>query len=276
MAIGTVSTGKTLGELALDVARAFNLAELVDDAGNSITPRLPSDPSRIDTLLDACRSGYQSFVRALPRWNWMRLLTEITCDPTGSGFQCVAGDPGRYALSAGARSAVPVWTLLPASGTQDAAHTLLSVSPERVAAAWAQQTAPGIPTVCAMRPTMQPDGSVRWELMVAPKPEKAYVLTSTYVIQPPDLTDVEDRHMAGAVHDEAIKAACLFEFATRDNGERTEMYRAMRAEQFAASIAIDNAMTPPSLGVIPDTVEQQPMSVRDWRMRTWTLTTYGD
>lgn len=276
MAIGAVTTGKTLGELALDVARAFNFAEIVDDAGNTIAPRLPSDPSRLDTLLDACRSGYETFIRSRPRWNFLRQLTSIVCDPTGTGFQCVDGDAGRYGLSAGTRSNQPVWTLLPANGTDSVTATLLSVSPERVSSAWALDPEPGIPMFCALRPTHQNDGSIRWELMIAPRPSKPYILQSTYVIQPPPLINLDDRHVAGAVHDEAIKAACLAEFASRDlDGDRASMYRSMRAEQFAASAAIDDTLTVPDLGEIPDALTPAGMTLRDFRMATWTPTTYG-
>jgi len=254
MSIGAVQPGYTFGDLMLLVAKEFGYARIVDDAGNDTTPQLPSEPSRVDALAYVVAGGYESFLRANPKWSFLTPTHTITMDSTGTGALNVAGDAGRYLLPVGVSGRPSDGWLLTLPSVDRRAYTVSDTSAKRVAADRAANTSVGMPGLAAVRPMMQDDGSLRWEVFVSPLPDRNYTLTAQLRLAPPRMSALDDRHIAGPAHDDTIAAMAFAAMAMREgDSNKISIYRDDAQSALDESIRLDGLMIEHDIGVLPST-----------------------
>jgi len=116
----------------------------------------------------------------------------------------------------------------------------------------------GDPTIAAIR--KMEDVARRWEMIVYPIPGSTHTLEFPYQLYFTELTAATDMHPAGALYDEAVKAACA-SYAEMQGEDvpagRTEYYRGIA---LLAAYRINNRAAPRRLGSLKHTAGR-----RDWR-----------
>lgn len=271
-------TGKTLGDLMLDLARDVGLAVYVS-GGVAVAARLPTQAARLDLLKRSVNDGYANFIngidpgnsgaRPYTRWSFLERVVTITFDPDGTGPQNIERDAGRYRLPDGitSRPKTTGWSL-DSSGTHPGLR-IPDTSADRVVRRWwalgTEQT--GTPQIAACRPLPNPDGQqggAAWEVIVAPKPDSGSMsMQAPFRVQPRAMQDVTERHICGSQHDQTIRLYALVEYWRNDaeNAGRYDRAVEMASAAMKSSIAMDTELHPrhltrvhdPSVGAVPIT-----------------------
>jgi len=262
-------SGLTFGDHLLDLAEAVGVAELVDDSGNAIAPRIPTDAARLDMLKRAWNRGYEAFVAGVdpmvrPRrpytgWNFLDRMVEIELNPDGTGPHNIDGDETRYRLPAGVCSRPKHAWVLTIDG-RSTWRTIEDTTSHRVQAFLASSAASGsagYPFMAACRPIEAPEGNAEgaaWEVIVAPKPTAvAWIRAQFRLVQRP-LVQTDERHICGAQHDSTLRAFALAEWARRDASQADQFgrYAQDAASKLDASIAMDKDLSPRVVGPVHD------------------------
>lgn len=203
-----IDTGWSFGRLILEVAEDAGLA---DQTGS--VAAIPTDAHQLDLIKRAVNKGYQEFIRMDPQWSFRNRSFTITTSASGTAPDAIGGDAGIIRL--------PRW-LARAPETPfefvDENSVYERVEPVSYARVRGQQQRfpqSGPPEMGCARPidgdgraVGQRSGTV-WALYLWPTPDAAYTLESSGHVFPYDMVELEERHIAGAEHDETIKAFAL-------------------------------------------------------------------
>lgn len=256
-------SGMTLDAMRLRLAQEVGLAVMVTADGQPCDAALPSGPTlaKIDR---AVQEAVSSFMLADPFWSFLNQTLSLQLDPAGTGPDNIARDPGRYRLPNALRGGPQSWVLTQVeSGT-----AVWNVKDSTVAAVLAAQqtgTITGVPYLAAIRPIANPEevlGGAAWEVLVGPKPSKAFVLTGTFSINW-QWTDGAERHIFGAEHDQTLylMAVAAFRRADGQTGPQAQLNQTLADRSLAQSIRMDKERRPKNLGRVVSTTGAVP-SVR--------------
>lgn len=248
-------SSKTFQDLILALAEdpACGLASF-GTAGNE-TAQIPSNQADLDRCKRIVNRGYQRFLNHDPAWSFLRDELTITFSADGTGPSCVAGENWRYRLPGGARS-TPLGNLryLDQNATVNAIGT---VEPRLILDARQQNDTGGTPTWCGFRPiplSDADDDGGSFEMIVWPSPDSAYVVTGSFRLLPYDLVTLDERHIAGSAHDNAIIACVLYEWAKSDK-PGDPIFATLQAEMIDAlqkSVTLDRRNRPSRRGQVSD------------------------
>lgn len=201
-------TGWSFGDLIREVAEDAGLA---DQSGS--VPAIPSDPATLDIIKRAVNKGYREFLRIDPQWSFLNRSLVIVTSSEGTGPDCIGGDNAVVRL--------PRWVQgVPATPFEYIDENSIYCRLVMVDYATLQgkrQRYPevGTPEFGCVRHIDAPGsmigpGSGRvMALYLYPTPDAAYTLESTARVLPYDMVELEERHVAGAEHDQTIKAFAL-------------------------------------------------------------------
>lgn len=289
-------TSLTLGDHLLRLAEAVGCAETVDENGNNITARVPtedSNPGTRDMLMRAWNDGYFAFLSGADplnrpgrvpynSWNFLDRMVQITMSPDGTGADCIAGDNTRYRLPAGVASRPKhAWDIEISDRT--VARTVEDTNVHRVLMflhSTAATGSTGYPFMAACRPIPAPEGDAAgaaWEVLVAPRPTVAATMTAQFHLVPRRLNDEGQRTICGAQHDPTIIAFAIMEWYRRDTEDQSKFARYVSdaAAKLDASVQLDRNMSPRTVGPVRDPgIDSLPVTRPQARRASGVNTTY--
>lgn len=252
-----VSTGKTFGELMLDLAVRIQQADQ-SGAGDE----LPTDTGVLAMLKRWVNEGYDLFQRSDPNWSALDFAIDFTLSST-AGPNNWAGDTGRYMLPRYCQGGpVGDWVYT----DENSAYARVIRRPADVLdRLMAQDNVTGTPAYWACRsqrrddgPGEQTDGT---EVMFWPRPDRAYTLRASFRVRGHKLFNAEDRHIFGADHDRAIVDAAHYQWAQHDRENAAALVGIKQTwlESKDASITLDMPRRPRRLGVLKPTTPARDM-----------------
>lgn len=203
-----IDTGWSFGRLILEVAEDAGLA---DQSGP--VPAIPTDPATLDLVKRAVNKGYKEFLRLDPMWSFRRRAFTLTTSSDGTGPENVGNDAGVMRLPRWLTRAPDMDFRFIDENAPYGTLTPCTYADIRLR----QQSTPmtGVPEMVAVHPLDQADAHTGpgsgggWAAYFWPTPDSAYQLESGGFVLPYDLVELEERHIAGAEHDETIKAFAL-------------------------------------------------------------------
>lgn len=188
-------------------------------------------------------SGMRRFYYCGHDWSFMRPTATLTTVADDGDYDLpddYAGISAPLTFAAGLGHASVVW-----------------VGERQIRELRTHDTTTGVPKYAAVRPKERDAGSIpntgqRHEILLDPTPDAVYVLTYKYQRNPDTISALNPYHYGGPQHSETVLTACLA--AAEDTKEDSkDVQNAKFAENLAASIAIDKAMsTPDTLGYCGD------------------------
>lgn len=247
-------TSMTFRDLILRVAEAGGLCDYPEGEDNEAA--IPTDPHDLDLCKRSVRDGLEQFYRAHKKWTFLQPEVSMTLSTDASSPASINDDPARYRLPwfvCGASSGVITW----ANPVGSWGGTLQLTNPERVMAAAANNPdSTGHPQLACILPAPQNVAVTTgdrqgWELRVWPKPDANYELKARFRVFPRRLEDLDERHVAGAMHDQTVVSFAVWVLKRRDaetNPGVLAVYKREADEALAASIALDAPNTPRLLG----------------------------
>ena len=241
----------TFRELILDCAERWGVA---DETGTRAG--IPTDLAVLDKVKRKINAGYADFLRADPRWTFLRQRVQVTWYPDGDGPYNINGDASRYRLPSYVGSApLTDWTYVDAGAPPSC---ILTVDGERVRMAAARQVATGVPTWAGCIPLATEDGvggqSKGWEVVFYPRPSTAYTVEAMFRVGNHVLAELGERHVAGSDHDRTIIAYADHHWF-KDDAETPDIparYEAEMLRNFGASVQIDKQRRPRNHGKLID------------------------
>lgn len=247
-------TSMTFRDMILRVAEAGNMCDYPEGAANEAA--IPTDRHDLDLCKRSVRDGLEQFYRAHKKWSFLHPEVTLTMSVDGTGAANIQADPSRMRLpwyTNGASSGSITWRS--SAGSYGGQVTL--TNPERVRAAAA--TAPaqtGHPQLACILPSpmgvpVTTGDRQGWELRVWPKPSEAFTLTASFRVFPRRLEDLEERHVAGAPHDQTIVSYAIWTLKRRDaetNPGVLKVYKEEALEGLKQSILLDAPNAPRLLG----------------------------
>lgn len=244
-------TGWTLERLLIELADELGLAEYGSGADNSAV--VPADPNLRDQLTRAVNRGYRAFLNANPRWTFLERPLRLTLSPDGTAGECIDSDPGRYLMpSFVTGNPKGDWTFVDDLGDKDRIIAADALSVRRMRDRTTGTS--GTPAYGAVRPLEPAAGgtqkAARHELLLFPDPDLAYIIEAEFRITAHDLSDLADRHIAGAEHDLAVLEQAIWQFRKQDNPSLPQP-----RERLAESIVLDNASRPRRAGEMRSTFQ---------------------
>lgn len=227
----------TFNELCLDLALFAGVAEYGE--GDSNAPVLPTDPNNLARVRRAVNDGYRAFVYSSPDprgrthpWSFLTARFTLAFKADGSGANQI--DASTCALP---------WWIGPdvthahvAEGSST--HPLLVTSIDRVVSMEPQT---GLPRMIAFTPADKPSAQpAAFHAVVWPSPASDVVVSAVGRTLVRDMVRGDDRHVAGARHDQAILACARYEWA-RQHADDARAARAKqdRDEKVAAAVSAD-------------------------------------
>jgi hypothetical protein len=259
MTIGP-DTSMTFRDAILRVAEAAGLADNV----NAATVGIPTDTGDLDIVKRAVWDGAELFYRGLNPatgkvhpWTFLRPMVELICDPAGTGPDNIENDPAKMRLPwnvTGRPSGTWVWKV--ASGGWGG--NVIDTHIERLERMHVLGTITGCPEYAAIGVAKDQKVNVTdrqgWYVHVYPTPDLAYVMRARFLLTPRKLLELDDRHIAGALHDQTLVSAAVWAFKRRDAKDRAtrESYREDFEEAMLASIKHDEMNVPKTLGRLED------------------------
>ncbi len=229
------ATGRTFGELILELAVRLNLADQTSGA-----PALPTDAHDLAQCKRYLNAGYEAFVNHDHQWSFLDrdivIVTGATPTPDNLGETT-----HRFRLPPWAHG-YPIGDLRP----DDSVFPYLRVSSSpitQVDRMLAMDASTGAPQVFCVRAIDDPDGAYGAvsELTFYPRPDRAYTLRGRWRATFARLVETEDRLITSGEHDRAILAAAVYEHALDDADgvrSRTDL-KLRRDEAFADSRRLD-------------------------------------
>jgi len=211
MAIG-YDTSLTFGDLKLRVAEAVDVAPQGSGSDNRATA--PTDPNLKDRIERAINDAARQIAGAW-RWTWLSPTLSITLSPDGDGPMSVNEDPTRYRLPACVNSAPfgrVAWKY--PAGTSGGGIVTDTHIDRLVDMTDRSPDFEGPPQYCAVRPIEGVGIGDRpgIELLVWPKPDQAYVLTSRFRVMPTRMVNDAERPIWPEWMDDAVIAKAVTNF----------------------------------------------------------------
>jgi hypothetical protein len=248
MLLSTDQSGMTLQELMLRVARETGVARIVQN-GEQCESQLPTGPT-LAKVRDAVDAAWRDFLAADADWSFLQQTITLNLTADGKGPDNIAGDPMRYRLPNTIRTAVSApWTLrLPDSTVVWVVKTTSMASLAQIQ--WGNSAR--APYAAAMRPLPNPEdhlGGPAWELVVAPKPDQPYLLIGQFALEWA-WTELGERHIFGAAHDQTLVHMAVAAFRRRDGlgASEMQMYQQIADRALANSLRLDSAKRDSNLG----------------------------
>ena len=217
-----LETGKTFRTLVAQFAEQIGVASFGADGRGE--PGIPATVHELAICKSYVNSGYKDFLQADADWTFLNDEVILTLDPAGAGPFNVNGDPARYRL--------PQHCTGHPRGNWRFRDDLTSARqvicrPMDVIDAKRQGIVrTGVPELAGVRGI--PSGPLAGkgsEVVFYPAPDAAYTLVGLYRVLPYDLVDLDQRHVAGAEHDNTVLAAALHKWAQRDGDEPSKIER---------------------------------------------------
>lgn len=176
---------KTVADLVLRVAQKGGMAYYGADGMGKSCP--PVDQFNLDLCLQIVNDAISMFIANAPAkgWNWMRRRYSLTLDAEGDGTLNISSDPARYMLPEDFGGA-NYGELIYASET-GLGPAIQWTSESEIMRRRAISEDSGYPLLAAIRP-YQPTTSAlstagrRWELLLYPAPDAAYVIELPYTM----------------------------------------------------------------------------------------------
>ena len=242
--------GMTLRDLLLDCAERWGYA---DQRGS--VPAIPTDAARLALCLRKINAGYREFLLANPNWTFLYREHSVLAYPDGDGPDNIDGDAGRYRLP-GFISSAPLsdWKFVGDSRPRTYVRRRHVEIVRKRRAIQTRRT--GIPDIAGVGTIQVEDGADQrasgYEVVFWPAPALAYEMEATFRVDGHTLVDLNERHIAGQVHDRTIIAFCNWEHY-RDDSDDESLKARYKAELFGdrgtgdigalgRSIQIDNLM----------------------------------
>lgn len=239
----------SFADLILRVAVEVGLS---DETGT--VSAIPSDPGDLAKVKRAVNDGLALFARAWSRWRWMEPEVTLTMDPTGAASNCVPGTTNEYVLPWFCQGA-PLTDWVTTVDPNGLGTRVSSTSIERVRAYRADgvdyQSRP-----CMVAHVVHQGGTrPLWKAVFDRDPDAAYTLTARFRIVQPPLVELDDRHLAGAQHDQSIVDAGVWAY-WRSKHEADPGVRGASEARFnravAESISLDSRQRETNLGAMCD------------------------
>ncbi len=246
-------TGKTFAELQLDFAIQTSLCSYAN--GGRGAPQLPRSEHDLFLCKHWVNKGYQRFMRSDPEWTFSKFRLELTMDPTGLGPMNVAKDGARYRLPSFLRGNPRGnfrYNDLRTTYTE-----VVVIDPASLQRMRQRFKISSVPVHACTRPIDPADKAEArgWEVVFYPPPNTAYVVEADWRIEPYDLRDPDEKHVAGGVHDHAIIASALDLWARSDtdNPRAGESRVQDWADALASSLKLDRALRTKNRGQLRNT-----------------------
>lgn len=252
-------TSMTFRDLILRVAEAGNMCDYPEGEANEAA--IPVDRHDLDLCKRSVRDGLEQFYRANKAWTFLQPEVTMTLSTDGTGAANIAADPCRYRLpwyTNGASSGSLVWS----NGAGNYGGAVILTNFERLAAASATNpNLTGFPQLACILPAplgvaVTVGDRQGWELRIWPKPNEAYTLKARFRVFPRRLEDLDERHVAGAPHDQTIVSYAIWTLKRRDaetNPGVLATYKAEAEQGLKQSMILDAPNIPRLLGRSRDT-----------------------
>jgi hypothetical protein len=244
--------GLTLRGLMLrvsqDVGKAAQPVE--DDAVADI----PTDPAFREECRQAINDALGDMQRRRAEWNVLRRVLSVTIDPAVGDPARIGGRidrvriPGRFRL-------VPAATWI--AHAEQAGWLRLAVRPAaEVAAMQSTQPCDGWPRIVGFGFSDPSSASVGTEMFIWPRPSRQLVITGEVRTQVGELVELDDLSPFGPEHDQTLVRMAVARLQRRNADlALRDWHKADAAEALTESVAIDEKLTPASLGTIVDGAE---------------------
>lgn len=234
-----IETGQTVGEILLEMAVRYGIESLPTDGAVSQLPASNTEEYRM--LLAALNSGYRRFLNRRS-WSFLCRPLELTLAPSGNGPRNINSDGARYRLPdwcCGGPDGGGPWRFVDTlAGTTE----IQTCDFEEVYQLLQSNDSAGTPVYAGVRAIDGASGlggaGTDWELVLYPRPDAAYVIRAVFNMRTHRLVSPNQRHIAGAENDEAVKYEGMWSLFESDvkNPERDGV-KASRDE------AVGDAMT---------------------------------
>ncbi len=241
--------GMTLGQILLDCAERWGYA-----SQSGSVPAIPTDPGVLALCLRKINAGYREFLLANPKWSFLHRQYSVLAYPEGDGPDNIDGDGGRYRLP-GWISSAPLndWAFVgDARPRTIVERRQINIVRKRRAI---QSRRTGIPTIAGVGTIEADDGADKsptgYEVVFWPAPSLTYEMEATFRVDGHELVDLNERHVAGKVHDRTVISFANWEHYRDDSTDEAEKAR-YKSELYgdgqtdpgalARSIRIDNEM----------------------------------
>lgn len=247
-------------DLILRTAEWLGVADYTDKTGGKTgkaqIPTKEHDLDRCERIVNDAWRGFATrsttTVDGRPvkhSWRWLRQYFELALSATATDQANVDGDAARYVM--------PWWFSgvahrdwnFSSDTVGDVIRVVSESEVERMRSGTGENTGP--PNYCAFR-RLPPDHprsqqGRRWEAVFYPTPGESMTVNILLRAEPTGLQGHDDFHIAGALHDETIRQACIAqaEFEQRkEYGGQFAIYKDLLHE----SIQLDMRAGPRSLG----------------------------
>lgn len=222
-------------DLILRVAVEVGLSD--DSSG---VPAIPSDPGDLATVKRAVNDGIALFARANPQWRWMEPEVSLTLDQTGASSANIGGLTNEYSLPWYCQGA-PITDWIITSADNGISGRLLTTSIDRVRDYLATYPESSGRPIMAAHVVWRPgDGTAldrpRWKVVLDRIPDSNYILTATFRVVNSALVELDDRHLAGAQHDQSIVDAGVWAY-WRSKAEADPGVRQWASDRFDRALA---------------------------------------
>lgn len=254
--------GLSFEDIIVRVAEATRTASFVAPNGNTDDNRaqIPTDPYR----LDRCKRSVNDAMRWIVsqrRWNSLYRWEEMVIDGTGELPNAVNGASDRYWLPEEVTGPpLSAWVVVSTDGTYTTYVENMALETLSALALANRQTArPRISSVYPEKPAGDNGNAMQWQVRFWPKPNGSYTVGAQFRINQPSLVRLSDRHVFGPQFDDLVVNASIWKYKAIDSAEPEEVaaYKQMATESLMAAVALDNELTPMSLGYLRNTTGPQ-------------------
>lgn len=236
---------------------------------NDNTARIPTNPGDLDACWRAINDAISYIARGayinedgkLRTHEW-RCLTQTVTIPIaadGSSPNTVNGDTGIYALPWYMDATTdPAGWLCYGSGLATPSTVMMTTIRKVRAELLASSVSAGVPLWAAAEPTKRgsPQGTNRrgWDLHIAPLPNGPYTLECNVRVRASKMTQLDERHVFGAIHDETVIAVArwMIERDRRSDPETVASLKEEAEQAIATSVQLDGENTPNTIGLMTD------------------------
>lgn len=254
--LASLDSGMTYEQLIVRVAEAAGVASYANGAA-----AIPTGAHNLDLCKRMVNDGYQRFLngvraggkRPYMGWTFLKPLMTITLSAEGTGPLNIDTDAARYRIPIPVVAHPALWTIKDPDSVASAT-TCAVTGIDRVWASLSSTSSTGRPVIAAMAPLApdRPGDAPGWEVVFWPRPDKAYSATARLRLQPRPLVALEERHVAGAEHDQTIIAMAIAAMKTRNRAEDAQQ-AALDADMLMdSSIAMDMQRIPATAGTMID------------------------
>lgn len=255
-------TSLTFRDLILRVAEETNFA-LYDDSSPDSPAAIPTDRVVLDKIKRAVNDGIDLLARAYTKWTSLRPQVSFLMSTDGTGPLNLKNpitqepDPSIYRLP-WYITGRPIngWNF--ASTGSNFTGRVQDCDPERIDYYQRASQTSSYPRFASIvpSPSTGDTGADRQTKAVRfwPSPDQAYQITARFLIHPPPMIELDDRHIFGASHDQTVLAFAMLSFKRHDakDASMRATYQDRADRALAESIRIDQEGAPRTMGSMTD------------------------